>query len=197
MSEGMLLPQDDIDEVLVSAWRLLARGTADWREGFHTISAATIGLDGRPRNRTVVLRGVDSLTRTLRFHCDRRTGKCAELSADPRIALLGYDPHTGVQLRVEGMATLHTDDAVAEEAWSRSLPSNRINYGSVPAPGEIIRTGGDYALSAAGEEGGRSEFCAILVRMESLEFLHLAREGHRRARFRWDGARIEATWLVP
>jgi pyridoxamine 5'-phosphate oxidase len=190
-------PEDDLDEVLVASWRLLARGTADRRAGFHTMTAATIGLDGRPRARTVILRGVDPLSRTLRFHCDRRTEKFTELSEDPRIALHGYDADTRIQLRIEGRAALHTDDAIAEEAWGRSPSSSRANYGTMPAPGTIIRTGGDYSTTPVGKAAGRDDFCAVLVRIDCLEFLHLAPEGHRRARFRWESGRVEATWLAP
>ena len=41
------------------ALRLLARGAADRRAAFHTPTLSTVGLDGRPRARTVVMRGLD------------------------------------------------------------------------------------------------------------------------------------------
>lgn len=82
---------DDLDEMLAHAWRQLARGVEDRRSPFHTPSVATIGLDGRPRVRTVVLRGVEPSGARLRVHTDARAGEIAEFDADPRVALHGYD----------------------------------------------------------------------------------------------------------
>jgi hypothetical protein len=44
---------------------------------------------------------------------------------------------------------------------------------------------------------GRPNFCAVLVRADTLEFLYLDRRGHRRARWRRDGEEWAGTWLVP
>ena len=50
---------DDLDASLAHAWRLLTRGVNDRRSGFHTPAIVTVGLDGAPAMRTVVLRHVD------------------------------------------------------------------------------------------------------------------------------------------
>ena len=94
----------ELSAVLERAFGLLAEGAANRRMPLHTPALATVGRDGRPRIRTVVLRGVDAEARTVRFHTDSRSDKISELADDPRYALLGYDADAKVQIRVEGLS---------------------------------------------------------------------------------------------
>ncbi|WP_246694076.1 pyridoxamine 5'-phosphate oxidase family protein, partial [Methylobacterium sp. WL18] len=81
---------DDLDASFAELWRLLADGAAQGRSGFHLPALATLGPDG-PRLRTVVLRAADAESGILRFHCDRRSDKAAEIRANPACALAAYD----------------------------------------------------------------------------------------------------------
>lgn len=189
---------DDLAASLAHAWAMLVRGAADRRHAFHTPSVATIGTDGAPRVRTVVLRGAEPATRTLRFHTDARSGKAAELAADARVALHAYDPGAKLQLRLEGTARLHRHDAVADAAWAATRPFSRACYRLATPPG----TAADDPVAALveageGEEAGREAFVAVTVAVSRLEMLHLAASGHRRSAFDWRGRALAATWLVP
>lgn len=190
---------DDLDGSLAEAWRLLARGVVDRRSGFHTPMLASLGRDGRPRARVAVLRAADPARWTLRFHTDRRSEKYAELRADARIALTGYDAGAKIQLRVEGSASLHADDAIADAAWSGSRPMSRACYGVEPGPGQGLADGAAFALPGdeAGIADGRRNFCAVMIEVQSIEWLYLAIAGHRRALFRRGGGAVDAAWLVP
>jgi pyridoxamine 5'-phosphate oxidase len=190
---------DDLDETLAEAWRLLARGAADRRSGFHTPVAASLGRDGRPRARVVVLRAADPQDWILRFHTDRRSEKFSGLLADPRIALSGYDAGNKVQMRVEGRAILHTDDAVAEAAWIGSREMSRAVYGILPGPGRELANADEFTMPGQPDEiaAGRQNFCVVIVRMESLEWLYLASAGHRRALFERSGRAVTSSWLAP
>ncbi len=136
---------------------------------------------GRPPPRPVViLRGSTPSAAALRFHTDRRSAKFAELSADPRIALTGYDAAQKVQVRAEGVATLHTDDPFADAAWEASRSFSRICYGVEPGPGARLAEGGAFALPSADAEiaAGRANFCAcVSVAVQSFEYLYLAHSG--------------------
>jgi hypothetical protein len=179
---------------LERAFALLAEGVTNRRSPFHTPTLATIGLDGAPRARTLVLRGFDPAARTLRLHTDARSAKVAELAAEPRCALHGYDAAGGLQLRLTGRATVH-DDAVAEAAWQASRPSSRACYAIAPGPGTPVA---EPPPAPRDPEAGRRHFRAILLRFERLEWLDLAASGHRRARFAWPAEGPPATtWLVP
>lgn len=182
-------------EALESAFRLLARGVADRRSPFHTPTLATRGADGAPNLRTVVLRAFDPARRRLRIHTDRRSAKAAELAAEPRAMLHGYDPGAQVQLRLAGRARLHLDDAVADAAWAASREMSRMCYAAEHAPGAILAAPAAAPRDAA---AGRANFAAVLMEVDSLDWLLLAHEGHRRARFSWDAAgALTAAWIAP
>lgn len=185
---------DDLQEIRAAAFALLARGVADRRSPLHTPTLASIGLDGAPRARTLVLRGFDAATRMLRLHSDNRSDKFAELSRAPRCALHGYDPAAQIQLRLEGTATLHTEDAVADAGWAASRNFSRMCYAIEPAPGSPIAA---PPAAPRDEHAGRAHFGVILLCIQRLEWLWLAAEGHRRARFDWTDGEEQATWLVP
>jgi hypothetical protein len=189
---------NDLTETRAQAWALLVRGVADRRSPFHAPTVASLGLDGRPRARVVILRGCDAASATLRFNTDRRTEKFAELARDPRVALTGYDAGSKIQIRIEGEASLHSNDAVADAAWEASRPFSRICYGTAPAPGVMLGDGGDFSLPSADAEiaAGRANFSTVVIRARTLEWLYLAHAGHRRARFDLS-SNGQGVWLTP
>ncbi|MCJ2035707.1 pyridoxamine 5'-phosphate oxidase family protein [Methylobacterium sp. J-068] len=189
---------DDLDAALAQVWRLLEEGPALRRNAFHMPALATVDADGQPQVRTVVLRAADRAAGTLRFHCDRRSAKAAEIAASGVAALHGYDSASKIQIRAAGPATLHTDDALAEAAWTGAMAMSRVCYGADPAPGAILPEGHAYTLPDAETALtlGRPNFCAAILRVARLEFLYLDRRGHRRAAWeRADG--WAGCWLVP
>ena len=184
-----------LPETLAEAFDTLARGVADRHHGFHCPALATIGRDGAPSIRSLVLRGVEPALRRLRLHSDRRAAKVAELAADPRAALLFHDAEAQLQLRLSGRASLHADAALADGAWAEIRAMSRRCYAIVPAPGTAIAV---PPVAPLDSEAGRPHFCVVLFQIETLESLHLAAAGHRRARFAWDATgQPSATWLVP
>jgi pyridoxamine 5'-phosphate oxidase len=185
---------DDLAETLAEAFRLLARGVADRRHAFHTPTLATIGADGAPRARTLVLRGFDAAARSLRLHTDTRSQKAAELAAEPRCALHAYDAGAQIQLRLLGRATLHHDDALAAAAWAASRPFSRLCYAAAEAPGALLTA----PVPAPREGEGRANFAAIVLAFDQVDWLWLDAAGHRRARFTWNAsATPRAEWLAP
>jgi hypothetical protein len=188
-------PPATLEDTLAQAFALLSRGVADRRHGFHTPVLATIGAGGAPEARVLVLRGFHAAGRRLRLHTDARAAKVAALEAEPRAALLFYDPGAQLQLRVAGHATLHRDDAVADDAWTGSREFSRMCYAIDPAPGTAVTAPPAAPLDSG---AGRPHFCVVMLQIHRLESLHLAASGHRRAGFDWDATGVlAATWLVP
>jgi pyridoxine/pyridoxamine 5'-phosphate oxidase len=189
---------EDLAAALGDSWARLQEGVRNRRSPFHSPMAATIGLDGQPRARVVILRGCEPAERFLRFHTDRRSDKIAELIRQPCIGLTAYDAAAKVQVRVEGQASLHWDDAVADQAWEGSRVFSRICYGAEPGPGRELAGPGAFRLPADEAEiaAGRANFCAVRIIVERLEWLHLAHEGHRRARFDVASS-ANGVWLSP
>ncbi len=187
-------PVAALDAALAAAFDALLRGAADHRSPFRTPTLVTIGTDGAPEARTVVLRAFDPASRRLQIHTDRRSAKLAQMAADPRIALHGYDPTARMQLRIAGRAMLHLDDAAADAAWSASRETSRMTYATDDPPGTPLPA----PPAAPGDPiGGRAHFAAVALRVDSLDWLLLDPAGHRRARFTWlaDGT-TGATWIA-
>ncbi len=191
---------DDLEGTRAEAFRLLSRGVADRRSAFHTPTVATLGTDGRPRMRTVVLRAFDPAARTLRFHTDARSEKVADLLRDPRVCVHGYDVGGKVQIRLEGRAAAFAMGDLVDAAWSGSQPMSRLGYGAQPAPGTESREPITVTFPAGPDEAeaGRVHFRVVVVTFDRLEWLWLDHRGHRRALFDWAGGETpRAVWLAP
>jgi hypothetical protein len=193
---------DDLPGSLDAAWRFLEGGVHERQSPAHHPLIATIGLDGAPRSRVMILRAVDPLARSLRVHTDIRSDKVAEIAADPRIAATIYDPAQKVQLRLAGRAEIHHWNDTAELAWQASQRMSRACYSIAPASGSEIGAAGAYTMPDSANidalASGYANFAAVVMTIESLEWLYLAFEGHRRARFTWDHAgALQSGWRVP
>lgn len=190
---------NDLDETLAQVWLRLGRGTVDRRSGLHTVQLASIGLDGAPRVRTVVLRAVDPPARRLRMHTDRRSAKCAELLRQPAVEVCAYDARAKIQLRLRGLAEPTTGSG-ADAAWTGSRPESRACYRATMAPGSPVD---DPTLldpdagPAADADAGREHFAVVPVTLTRIEWLYLAARGHRRALFEWTGRDWSSGWLAP
>ena len=71
------------------------------------MTLATVGDDGRPSARVVLLKGVDG--GGFVFYTNTRSRKGREIDAHPDVALTIWWPHIGWQVRVEGRATRVSD----------------------------------------------------------------------------------------
>lgn len=186
---------NDLDASCVHAWRLLTRAVPDRRSGFHTPAISTIGLDGAPSVRTVVLRHVDEAARIIRFHTDTRAPKIAELTREPRIGALFYDFKSKLQLRANGVARIHAPgSALALECWERSQEMSRVCYAQTQAPRAVLS---DPLEGEARGSGGVEHFSVVVIEVQKLEWLYLHHEGHRRALFEWRDGHCHKQWLAP
>ncbi len=194
-----------LEEVLAETWASLRRGVEDRRSPLHTPTLATQSNDG-PAARTVVLRAVDESARTVTCHTDGRSGKVAQLSADPRVAWLFYDREHKRQLRLTGVGVVRRDGARVEECWRGSRPFSRRAYCTVSAPGTMIARAGSGLVpgleervpgSEESDRLGKPHFAIIDAVIDHVDWLWLAARGHRRARFDWNGKGWDASWVVP
>jgi pyridoxamine 5'-phosphate oxidase len=97
---------------------LAAAATAGEAEGGTAMTLATVGSDGRPAARIVLLKGVDSAG--FRFFTNRQSRKGDELSARPFAALCFHWPLLARQVRVEGAVELLPD--AESDAYFGSRP---------------------------------------------------------------------------
>jgi hypothetical protein len=139
-------------------------------------------------------------------HTDARAPKADEIRAFDRIAWLFYHPIEKVQLRIYGQATLHRDDAMADEQWAAASITSRLNYATSQPPGTPVRqpTSGlpdilrNKVPTLLESETVRPYFMAIVCHLDAMDWLQLNPLGNRRAHFDWDNKDgLQATWLVP
>lgn len=193
---------EDLRDLVDSAWRLLGRGSADRRSPVHTPVVASV-QHGVPDARVMVLRAVDRATTTLRFHTDARSPKCLGLDGGA-VSVLAYHPGEAVQMRLGGVAEVVREGPLVDSIWTRATTFARRCYMVEAAPGSAMAAAGSGL--PADVEGrkptlaelvpARANFAIVLVRVTSIDWLHLAQTGHRRARFTvtngWQGE-----WVVP
>ncbi len=178
-------------------WALWSRGVADRRSPFRTPTLATVGTDGRPEVRTVVLREATRAQRQLVLHSDIRGAKIAALSANAALAWHFWNPRHRLQLRATGSATMHHSDAVSNSAWERLSPMQQRTYSMTEPPGSPLETEGDGLPDAVVKDAGRQNFCVVVSRIEHIDVLQLRRGGHRRCALTWSGTAWSAQWLIP
>ena len=106
------------------------------------------------------------------------------------------------------MATLHSNDAVADTRWSSSaLTSLRAYLGDTP--GAVVPSASSglpehlqgRAPTAAEASLGRANFAALQVEVQRVEWLYLHSRGQRRAQFEWQvnlpNPEWKMEWLNP
>jgi len=178
-------------EVWQDVWKQLGRAARDPRHPFRLPVVATRCPDRGVRARTVVLRASCPSPATLSLFTDRRAGKLSGLAVEPRVSWCFYDARHRVQVRAETRAVLRSGDEEARIAWRTQGPSARRLYRVTPAPGSILPE--DWDPPAADEsDAGFEHFAVVNCAVEEIEWLVLAREGHRRLRFQPDA---EGDWL--
>jgi hypothetical protein len=160
-----------------------------------------------PQLRIMILRDVSRDARTLRFHTDSRSTKAEQLRQNPATSVLIYDPAAKVQIRMSGKTHFTATGDLADMAWSASTPFARRCYMAEASPGTPLAEPSsglpDWIAGKQPEENQladyRANFAALLVEVDTIEWLYLANAGHRRARWQWDAVQNSwaGRWLIP
>ena len=197
---------NDLAATLKFAWQMVGRGVQDRRSAFHTPVLATQSADG-PQARVLVLRAADAALRNLTFHTDTRSAKLPELASDSRVAVTFYDAARKVQLRLNGVASVHVNKALSQQRWAASRASSlRCYLGGQPGAVSDVPTSG-LPSQHEGREPEPHElplaepnFAVLQIAVQRMEWLHLHTRGQRRALFTWAGAepsQCTMQWLNP
>ena len=198
---------DDLALSFEEAWSLIAAGVTNRNSPSHMPAVGTVDALGVPQLRIMILRDVSRDARTLRFHTDSRSIKAEQLRQNPATSVLIYDPAAKVQIRMSGKTHFTATGAVADIAWSASTPFARRCYMAEAAPGTPLAEPSsglpDWIAGKQPEEEQladyRANFAALLVEVDTIEWLYLANAGHRRARWQWDAVQNSwaGRWLIP
>ena len=172
----------------VDVWAELERAITDNEHPWRTPVLATIA-NGLADARTVVLREVDVRQRQLLIYTDERAGKVSQLLRHPRGTVVMWSAALAWQLRCRVHLSLESSGLAASSRWARiRLSPAAQDYLSPLAPGSPIASPAPPHPPVA-----RDFFAIIDAKIESIDWLELHPEGHRRARFDGQGSR----WLQP
>jgi pyridoxamine 5'-phosphate oxidase len=150
-----------------------------------TVSLATIGLDGSPRARTVVLRDIEGEGLHI-FVSDARSEKNQELRKRPEAELVHWLPGQRVQFRVMGTAVVIRAGAQFHErlrVWRDLSDATRAMF-FWPAPGERRVEGWeDFRDSVGADVDPPESFELITFLPMSVDRLDLNPHPHERRRW--------------
>lgn len=161
------------------------------------MTLATIGLDGGPSARTVLMSSVevDGFT----FHTDARSAKAREVDTDPRVSLVVVWPDFFRQLVVRGTAVRDSDVAIAD-AYGRRSPYlrhlawlNDLGYARLPVEERRARWAAAVAEHPDGPPSAAPTWTGYLVRPTALLFWESSPDtASRRTEYRF----VDDGWQV-
>jgi pyridoxamine 5'-phosphate oxidase len=195
--------REDLQTALAAAIEHLSNAAQDRRSAMHVPVIGTADGDLR----MMVLRACAPDLALLRFHTDARSPKVAAITEQPQVSILAHDPEARVQLRLRGHARVELTGVTADAAWDEASAYARRCYLAQAAPGSNLL--GPASGLPAEVEGqvpsaeqllpARQNFAVMLVEPTSLDWLHLAHTGHRRAQFsrRAVGDAWRGEWVGP
>lgn len=194
MKEALETPED----IRKRVWMELARAALDRHHEWRTPVLATLGLDGAPNARTVVLRHTDATLRTLDFYTDSRSPKIAELAAQPQATLLFWSTRLNWQLRARVNIKALTSGQEVEAVWAKLKQSRAAgDYLTVAAPGDKLSAADAKPFcedaAAAAATNSQHHLAILKAQVDEIDWLELSRNGHRRAKLSptaWE-------WLTP
>lgn len=179
--------QDDLTELPGVIWRELELAARTPGHSWRTPLLATAAADGTPNARIVILRRASAHDQVLDFYTDRRSPKVRELQAQPQARLVFWNHARQWQLRVLVRAVVADRGPVVDELWAR--------IGNTPAASDYmsVRAPGDSVDPQDFPDGYLNYFALVRCSVVSMDWLELARTGHRRALLDAN----HATWVQP
>jgi len=115
----------------------LERAAEDRKHPFRFCYLSTTQVDHVPSLRTVVLRKVLPSNELLIF-ADYRTPKIQEIKLQPQVALLFYKPENQLQIRFQAKATIHHQDTLSLQEWSKLSDFAKNDYQTILPPGSDL-----------------------------------------------------------
>lgn len=179
MVTAHLSPSRPPPDLVTRIWQTLTRATVDRHHAWKTPVLASVGVDGHPQARTIVLRQAHPASWTLTAYTDRRTPKCQALIQHPRATLLFWSPKLRWQCRMLVDATVLIAGEAVETAWARmqQAPSAQ-DYLSPYPPGQAM----EMAPAVTDPNTCKQHQLAVLqFQVVSMDWLALGQAQHLRA----------------
>lgn len=171
-------PLQTEQEIRQRIWAELQRAVNDRHHEWRTPVLATVGTDGLPEARTVVLRQAQASSASIVFYTDSRSPKVAELQATPHASLVFWSKRLSWQLRVRAQVSVQTSGPEVAATWERVRQSPAAgDYLAAVAPGAALPDASAPPVPA----GVQHHLGIVTAQVLAMDWLELARTGHRRA----------------
>lgn len=165
---------------------------------------ATVDVQGRPDNRTVVFRGFVDQSNDLKMVIDNRSRKIEQIQHQSLTAICWYFPTTREQFRISGTLML-VDSATSdpeyrkiyEQTWQALSSAARQQF-SWPMPNQP-RTAETVELpSVENLDSPVSNYCLLICSPECVDHLVLQGEPHQRYHYERDTlGNWKTDWVMP
>lgn len=183
MTTDSLLP---IEDAGAEAWARICAAADDITHPMRLVTLCTVDRHGAADGRLMILRGADRESARLWLHADPGSSKLDQIRATPGVCLVAWDPRDGVQLRIFGHATTHTQDAMQRdhvEQLTRRLermaedPVDRREVGAQrdPRSESFLKSGATSARELA------PRTAVIEIRVRAIGWTQTRRRGMRNA----------------
>lgn len=187
----------DLKKINSYCWQLLLDGVSSYKSPFH-YGVFITSPNHFPEARTVIIRSVNVKEKILRFNTDIRSPKFLQIHDNPNVSWLFYDPALRIQLRCKAIASVHTNDEIADEGWRQARLNCKLTYTTPNAPGTFLEA--PYLLDLNRTEVSENElnearknFSIVQSRVVSMDWSFLHYKGNRRAFFDYQN-NLE-TWI--
>ncbi|MGJ8584755.1 MAG: pyridoxamine 5'-phosphate oxidase family protein [Marinosulfonomonas sp.] len=154
------------------------------------VTLATVDASGQPECRTVVLRGADRGLGTVETYSDSETPKIRDITANPKVSVLIWQPAFRIQIRLNGTADIVAGTELGQ-VWKDMPPHSKKNYGMTPPPGTEIAEANMYE-----RRPNIARLAKLRITLSDIDVVHMQRGSDIRAQFSksddWAGK-----WLAP
>jgi pyridoxine/pyridoxamine 5'-phosphate oxidase len=176
---------ETLEGIRTKVWERLWIGVEDKAH----VAFGTVGADGQPEVRTVVMRDVNPKTHTIEIYTDLQSAKISSLTLNPIAAIHLWDTDLGLQIRLQVDVTI-LSGADVRQRWENVPDHSRVNYGSLPSTGQEIPT-----RTAFSKTVNPDVFAVLLCNATAIDAVYLG-DTHCRASFSQVGD-WQGKWLAP
>lgn len=167
------------------------------------LQLATVRIDGRPANRTVVFRGFLDNSDRLKFISDTRSQKFVQIEAQPWAEACWYFPKTREQFRITGTLEAIASDypepklqQARTSSWQELSDSARLQF-AWAHPGQPRAATDTFNPPAPSPDAPLPHFCLLLLEPVQVDRLELRGDPQNRTIYTWlEGDRTWSTQAI-
>lgn len=136
MNHDAIIEKEHVADLL---WRWLEQAADRPSHPIRLMTLATRDSTGHPDARLMTLRGADRASARLWMHTNPNTHKLRHIREHPQVCLVAFNQATGVQLRLYGCATVHTQARIHKQHVEQTA-AWLSNYDSAQAKNTELET---------------------------------------------------------